>query len=197
MKRNRAKEKDSFHSVDKVLRKSAPGDIPVFLVVAIFILAVPFISGRQQFLQKNIQPAPPAPTEKYVWLTGSPGMHEGLYFFTPEELENNFPGLDSLPAKAGAPEVNPAVYAIRYTAGKPQKISLPPAVANIFFLPISINHANKNILISLPGIGPVLAEKIVQRRNQHGPFKSKDELLQIAGIGPKKYGALVDRITLD
>jgi DNA uptake protein ComE-like DNA-binding protein len=37
----------------------------------------------------------------------------------------------------------------------------------------------------------------MQRRNQHGLFKSKDELLQVTGIGPKKFAALVDNITLD
>jgi competence protein ComEA len=70
-------------------------------------------------------------------------------------------------------------------------------VANIFFQPIPINRADKDILTSLPGIGPVLAERIMQRRNQHGFFKSKDELLQVTGIGPKKFAALVDNITLD
>jgi len=79
----------------------------------------------------------------------------------------------------------------------PQPVNLPPAVANIFFEPISINRAGKEILSTLPGIGPMLAERIVLRREAKGPFRSKDELLHISGIGPKKFARLVDTIILD
>ena len=70
-------------------------------------------------------------------------------------------------------------------------------MANIFLKPIPINRADKIILTSLPGIGPSLAERIVMRRNQQGPFRSKEELLQVTGIGPKKFAALVEHITID
>ena len=156
-----------------------------------------FFPHSGNILQKNIPGIPAETAEKYVWLTGSPEIHEGLYLFTAAQLENNFPGIDSLLAGEAVRDVNAPVDAIQYDAAAPRPVSLPPAVANIFFQPIPINRADKNILTSLPGIGPVLAEKIVQRRKQHGPFRSKDELLHIAGIGPKKFAALVERITLD
>ena len=197
MKKNRAKEQCSFNSVDTSLKKSVSDDIPVFLVVAIFILAASLFSSQRQFFQKNHSPVSSDTTEKYIWLTGSTEIHEGLYLFTEEQLENNFSGIGRLLKEEMAQEINPGVYAIQYNDHLARPVNLPPAVANIFFKPISINRADKNILISLPGIGPVLAEKIVQRRDQHGPFRSKDELLQIAGIGPKKYEVLFDHITLD
>jgi competence protein ComEA len=196
MKKNRDKEECSFDSADKLLEKKSADDIFVFLVIAIFILAVSVFSSHRQFFQKNFTPAPSEATEEYVWLAGSPEMQEGLYLFTPEQLKNNFPGIDFLKEKT-TQHKNPGVHAIQYNDHIAQPVNLPPAVANIFFQPIPINSADKNILVSLPGIGPVLAEKIVQRRNQHGPFRSKDELLLIAGIGPKKYKALFDHIILD
>ena len=89
------------------------------------------------------------------------------------------------------------VSAVILDPAKVRIIALPPNVANIFFQPIPINRADKTVLTSLPGIGPVLAEKIVERRKQHGPFRSKADLMHVGGIGPKKFGALVEHITID
>jgi competence protein ComEA len=197
MKKNRDKEVGSSHSADQLPEKSAAENILVFLALAIFLLAASIFSGPRQFFQKNIFPAPADTAEKYVWLNGSPEMQEGLYLLTPEQLENNFPGLGSLLAGGAVEKINPPVHGIQYDSGIPRPMSLPPAVANIFFQPIPINRADKDILTTLPGIGPVLAEKIVQRRNDHGPFRSKEELLHVSGIGPGKYAGLVERITLD
>jgi competence ComEA-like helix-hairpin-helix protein len=198
MKKNRVKDESSGRSVDQLPIKSSAENILVFLALAIFILAASFFPSHLQYLQNNNAPPLPEKVEKYVWLTGFPGMQEGLYLLTPEQLENYFPITAGIDGELGPPqETNQVIYAIQAGTDIFQPVSLPPAVANIFFQPIPINSANKSILTSLPGIGPALAEKIVQRRSQHGPFRSKEELLQISGIGPKKYGLLVDRITLD
>ena len=156
-----------------------------------------FFPPSDSFFKKIFPQTRAEKKEKYVWLTGFPEIHDGLYLFTPQQLEEKFPGKGSFPAGEAAREVNPIVSAIQYDADTPQPVSLPPVVANIFFQPIPINRADANILTSLPGIGPVLAEKIIRRRNEHGPFRSKDELLHIAGIGSKKFEAIVERITLD
>jgi len=55
---------------------------------------------------------------------------------------------------------------------------------------VSINSADAAALEQLPGVGPVIAERIVQWRNDNGPFRSVEELAEISGIGP----AMVDRI---
>ena len=56
--------------------------------------------------------------------------------------------------------------------------------------PVSLSAATAEQLDALPGIGPVTAQKIVQFRQQHGPFQSVDGLDAIPGIGPARIAAL-------
>lgn len=56
--------------------------------------------------------------------------------------------------------------------------------------PVDLNLAGKGALDTLPGIGPVLAERIVAYRHEHGPFMTVDELLEVSGIGPKKLAKI-------
>jgi len=55
---------------------------------------------------------------------------------------------------------------------------------------LDLNRASLAELMGLPGIGPVLAERIVRHRLLHGPFRSLDELLEVRGIGPRKLERL-------
>lgn len=194
MKKNRAKEEGLLLSAEHRLEKSPSDKTLVFLVLAIFLLAVnAFSITREYFSQrKAVSDAVDIP-ETYVWIAENPTMSEGLYLLTPQLLEEIFPGL----VHSTIHDPTQRVFAIQYNEDSPQLINLPPKVANIFFLPISINRADKNILSVLPGIGPVLAERIVQRRKEKGPFRSKDELLHITGIGYKKLSMLSDHIIID
>jgi competence protein ComEA len=56
--------------------------------------------------------------------------------------------------------------------------------------PVSLSSATPEQLDTLPGVGPVTAEKIVQYRTQHGAFHSVDELDAIPGIGPARLADL-------
>ena len=51
---------------------------------------------------------------------------------------------------------------------------------------IDLNEAGVEKLEKLPGVGPVLAERIVKYRNREGGFASVDELNEVSGIGPAK-----------
>jgi competence protein ComEA len=62
---------------------------------------------------------------------------------------------------------------------------------------ISINHATKSDLERLPGVGPVLAERIIQYRDSRNGFRSLNELTKVRGIGAKKMSVLSQRICLD
>jgi competence protein ComEA len=52
--------------------------------------------------------------------------------------------------------------------------------------PLSLNTATAEQLDALPGLGPVLAQRIIQFRDQHGGFRSVDQLSQITGFGQRR-----------
>lgn len=61
---------------------------------------------------------------------------------------------------------------------------------------ISLNSATVAQLDTLPGIGPVTAQKILDWRTEHGKFTAITELQEVDGIGPKTYADLAGRIRL-
>ena len=63
--------------------------------------------------------------------------------------------------------------------------------------PININSATAKELETLDGIGPVLAQHIVEYREQHGPFASVDGLDSVSGIGPKRLAAIRAHCTVE
>jgi competence protein ComEA len=64
------------------------------------------------------------------------------------------------------------------------------AAAPLSSTPLSLNTATEPQLDALPGVGPVLAQHILDFRTQHGSFTSLQQLRQIPGIGPRKYATL-------
>ena len=62
---------------------------------------------------------------------------------------------------------------------------------------LNLNTASVKELAELPGIGPVLAERIVEYRRTIGRFRYPYEITDVAGIDEKIYTALRDRITAD
>ena len=61
---------------------------------------------------------------------------------------------------------------------------------------IDINKATANQLEALPGIGEVLAQRIVDFRQENGPFKRIEDLRSIKGIGPRLFQNIQDRLTV-
>ena len=87
-----------------------------------------------------------------------------------------------------------------YTAEKVKEAPPSPPVDTGYFLyerrlyvrrrprphAVNVNRAGVSELVSLPGVGPVLARRIVEYRGKYGPFKRPEDLLEVKGIGPKK-----------
>ncbi|BEP15154.1 hypothetical protein acdb102_34650 [Acidothermaceae bacterium B102] len=61
--------------------------------------------------------------------------------------------------------------------------------------PVDLNTATVEQLQTLSGIGPVLAQRIIDYRTAHGPFVSVDGLQQVGGIGPAKFAEIKDHVT--
>lgn len=83
------------------------------------------------------------------------------------------------PAAGGSP---PAPAPPPASPASPASSASPPVV--------DLNHATVDELDRLPGIGPVLARRIVEHRDRHGAFRTVDELLGVPGIGERSLARL-------
>ncbi|MGL1901566.1 MAG: helix-hairpin-helix domain-containing protein [Fibrobacterales bacterium] len=103
---------------------------------------------------------------------------EGLAFRQSESIETNMPPQDNFREDS--------LSKIDENIKKPQKRADKL---------IQINSASALELTQLPGVGPKLAQHIVNFRVKNGDFKSMDELLEVKGIGNKKLQRLRNQIT--
>lgn len=62
---------------------------------------------------------------------------------------------------------------------------------------ININRANIMELKELPGIGDVLAGRIIEYRDEKGGFKSIEEIKNVSGIGDKRFSDIKDKVTIN
>lgn len=82
----------------------------------------------------------------------------------------------------------------RGVAAPPQ--GAPPGAAPAAGASVSINSAGAAELTTLPGVGAATAAAIVAHREASGPFASVEGLMDVKGIGPAKFEALRDLVTL-
>ena len=62
---------------------------------------------------------------------------------------------------------------------------------------VNINTADKDTLDTLPGVGPAIAEAIIEYRMYKRPFQSIEELKEVDGIGDSRFDDMADLITID
>lgn len=89
----------------------------------------------------------------------------------------------------------------RSTLARPTPPAAPIAVARpvaprVPDGPLDVNRATIDDLTRLPGIGPVLAARIVAARDANGAFASIDDLRRVSGVGPSKLAALRQRLVV-
>ena len=130
----------------------------------------------------------PSPPGKLYWVEISGAVSRpGVYSFTDP------PELHQLWARAGGPGSPPALA--DHLASGSRIMVAPDGVITqermsgaqllVLGLALDLNQACASDLEAIPGIGPVLAERIIQYRDTHGPFTQVEELIKINGIGAK------------
>ncbi|MGH7492015.1 MAG: ComEA family DNA-binding protein [bacterium] len=62
---------------------------------------------------------------------------------------------------------------------------------------LNINRASAVELTALPGIGPVMAQRIVDYRERHGKFRRLEDLNQVHGLGKRKLAALKELVVIE
>ena len=107
---------------------------------------------------------------------------------------------DALQAAGGTnpgADLTPLNLARKVTDGEQIAVGIPaPQPLNATTEPLNLNTASKEQLDTLPGVGPVTAQRIVDRRQKQGPFTSLDQLGEIEGIGDAKLTKLRDLLRL-
>ena len=63
--------------------------------------------------------------------------------------------------------------------------------------PLNLNFATQAELESLPGIGPTIAQRIIEYRESHGGFRTVEEIKDVKGIGEMIFSEIKDLITVE
>lgn len=137
---------------------------------------------------------PPSPAPLRIHVAGavrSPGVYE----LAPGSIVQ-----DAIQAAGGVlPEAEMENINLASELNDGQRVYLPVAgeqpisvAANSVLIPI--NTAAAPQLEQLPGIGPVLAQSIVEHRERYGPFQQLEDLLEVEGIGPAKLEGIRDLV---
>lgn len=61
---------------------------------------------------------------------------------------------------------------------------------------VNINEASVEELDNLPGIGPTIAQRIVDYRTENGPFQTIEDIMNVSGVGPSTFENIKDLITV-
>jgi competence ComEA-like helix-hairpin-helix protein len=83
----------------------------------------------------------------------------------------------------------------RHISSDAQSNLNPPKVEGA--VPLNINLASAIELEKLPGVGKVIAERIVTYRHENGPFRRVEHLMMVRGISDRKFRAMQSMITVE
>jgi competence protein ComEA len=167
------------------------------------LIVVVAVRSPRDTIVLEVEPDPD-PNELQVWVGGEVAQ-PGLY-----TLARGARVADALEAAGGVLESgDTAGLGLAAPVEDADQIIVPPRSAAVAANPtigtapaspasdsrVNINTASAAELIELPGIGEALSGRIIEYREQHGPFQSIDELAEVSGISDRMVDELRDLIT--
>lgn len=175
------------------------GQSAFLAVLLLVLLASYWIRSRSSFLPwlHNAGMPPTLPDPFVVEVEGNTAR-PGIYTFPAEA------GIEEVLAQAGVAReriphetlprhLKTGTKIVLNQSGQGLRIRLEPmdpAKKILYAVPVDLNQIRGNELTLIPGIGPVLAKRIVDYRGHKGGFTRFDELLNVSGIGAKKLQTL-------
>ena len=148
----------------------------------------------------------PVPTEKplIVYITGAV-PRAGVYALPQgARVQDAISAAGGFLAEAEKSQINLAALLedgekldIPYVEGSSPILATPDVtVVAVTTDLVNINTASAAELEALPGIGPTTAQKIIDYREQNGPFVNAEDIINVSGIGPGTYERIKDLITV-
>jgi competence protein ComEA len=174
------------------------------ILFGLFLAALAWVVARNPVGEAVV--LRPVPTEKpvIVYITGAV-PRPGVYALPQgARVQDAISAAGGFLAEAEKSQINLAALLedgekldIPYLEGASPVLTTPvPAVVTSTTELIDINTASAAELEALPGIGPTTAQKIVEYREQNGPFVSTEDIINVSGIGPGTYERIKDLITV-
>jgi len=156
--------------------------LTAILLVAIILIGGVVVWSRYSPNQPLEISLPPQQEWQGMIYIGGAVTNPGYYPFTSgDNLEALVQAAGGTTASANSTELTLFVPAVG-AEPEPQKVD--------------INRAELWLLEALPGVGPTLAQRIVDYRQQNGPFLNTGEIVKVAGIGASTYDQIRDLITV-
>lgn len=129
------------------------------------------------------------------WVLGSGGTHETVTVQVssqPQETQATQASQETQTPEAPEEIQEEAPPELEEAEQQTPQLSAPTEEA-----PLNLNTATQAELELLPGIGPVLAQAILDYRDSFGGFSAKEQLKEVSGIGEKRYAAVEALITVE
>ena len=176
------------------------------LVVGLLLAAAVFLVALPPLGQAILLSTPPPPAAITVYIDGevrSPGL---VSLPRQSRVNDAIQAAGGLLSSANPDTINPAaklndgdkihVSSINDTPSpSSRQTKVTPSPAPHF--PINVNTASAEELQSLPGIGESKSSAIVAYRQEHGPFKTLEGLMDVPGIGPGIFASIREFISLE